>query len=820
MDSVSLLKNHVTSALPAVVRPHQLREFIQHYHTNFKVLSLDCFDTLIWRSVATPIDVFYDLQSSPVFKKYGITARVRRQAESLARDRKKLRNHSSEVTLTEIYRDGIDGLTSDDINELVSEELAIESKLCTAFQPVVELINIAKSCGLKVVIVSDTYFSVQQLKTLLALKLPNETLDAIDAIFCSCEYGRSKVNGLFQDVSARLGIDPSKILHIGDNPLSDVSGANKYGVIPCRLVAHSNEAAELLRMQNIASSFVDPTIRNERSIPNLYHALIAQNEKAKSDASFYLGYVTLGPILYAFGRYLLELTKKLTSEGKRIRPVFLMRDAYLPYKVCETIENESVGHLVRISRFSAYAASFRSVDDVENYLSTRMSAGHFEDYCRQLLLSEDLTAKILHQANNSDEPNAVFHAEIIKPAVVEQIISASSLYAERLIRHLKQTVDIQPNETIMFVDLGYTGTAQLKLEPILKSSLGVDVIGCYLISLTSGPASINHYGLLNSKKYDDNFLVMLVSYIALLEQLCTTAESSVVNYDENGFPVYTTVSMRDEQNSKLLSVQANCLQFIKDLHQENIDKPDQPDFEKIRDAAAMNLTRLLFLPTKIEVDYLSAFHFDFNMGSDDVVSLIDTTAGLDGLRKRGWLYSSKECSDKMRTNFSAEWRAAGMDLALTLMLQHRYHLEFALSDISHRKEKLSINVFQSGVKSTIPIDASPTYDGYFSLSIPIVHAAAVIGVQFGTLYHWVEVASAELIDIAHYNTAYESKSARIADPYFSLYELLPKQGGLYECVTPDSMLLFDPARDRNPAGSILRLIFRPTVKRMTTASEA
>jgi hypothetical protein len=97
--------------------------------------------------------------------------------------------------------------------------------------------------------------------------------------------------------------------------------------------------------------------------------------------------------------------------------------------------------------------------------------------------------------------------------------------------------------------------------------------------------------------------------------------------------------------------------------------------------------------------------------------------------------------------------------------------------------------------------------------IPIVQANAIIGIQFGALYHWVEVASAELIEIAKYNTAHESKSSRSADNCFSIYELQAKEGGLYECLTTNAMLMFDPSHDRNPTNSILRIIFRPIVKR-------
>lgn len=815
MDSVTLVNKHITSVLPPIVRPHQLCDLIQQHYHNYSVLSLDCFDTLIWRHVATPTDVFYDLQSTALFTKYGITARLRQQAESNARERKKLKVQSTEVTLNDIYRDGLEGLSQNDIEALINEELAIENKTCFAFQPVVDLINTAKKLGLKIIIASDTYFSKSQLTNLLRAKLPPETFAAIDQVFCSSEYGRSKINGLFKEIMDELHIHSSRILHIGDNQLSDVLGAKQLSISSCRLVAHTNETAELLRMQNIASSFVDPEIRNHRSIPNLYHSVLASHSNEKLEASYQLGYATLGPIMYAFGLYIINMLSQLTLEGKRPRPIFLMRDAFLPSQVCEAILNETIGERVRISRFSAYAASFRSVKDIETYLASRIASEHYEDYCRQLLLSEDLTKTILQKIKKAGNPSKAFYDEIMQPEVVEQIISTSIAYADRLIQHLQHQQPIQPNEILVLIDLGYSGTAQIKLESILKSAFGVDVLGCYLISLSSGPVSATHHGLFDHKNYDDNFLIMLVSYIALLEQLCTVSEASVIDYDDKGIPLNTNVVMESGQNNKLLSVQAHCIQFIKDIKKYELTL-DYLEFSKIRDAAAIHLSRLLFLPTKSEIDYLSEFHFDFNMGSEDVISLMNTKTGIESLCKRGWLYSAKECSDKMRTNFSAEWRAAGVELALTLMMQHRYHLEFAMNDISHRRETLAVTVFQSGVKSSLTIDAIPTYDGYYALIIPVVHSNAVIGIHYGALYHWVEISSAELVEIAKYNTAHESKSSRPADNCFSVYELQAKLGGLYECETTNAMLMFDPSHDRNPTNSLLRIIFRPIVNRVTT----
>src|SRR5262249_4525297 len=76
-----------------------------------------------------------------------------------------------------------------------------------------------------------------------------------------------------------------------------------------------------------------------------------------------LGYAAAGPIFYAFGRFILDEL----AATPRAKPLFLMRDAYLPQKVTAAIAGGSVGAPVSVSRFGAFAASFRSADAVERH---------------------------------------------------------------------------------------------------------------------------------------------------------------------------------------------------------------------------------------------------------------------------------------------------------------------------------------------------------------------------------------------------------------------------------------------------------------------
>src|SRR5690348_682596 len=108
------------------IRATDLLNTFEYYADQIKVLSLDCFDTLLWRKTAAPTDVFYDLQNKPMFKSLGFTAFMRMRSEANARTVKFFQKMTNEVQLKEIYRNFSPTLTEEELNTLQEEELAAE----------------------------------------------------------------------------------------------------------------------------------------------------------------------------------------------------------------------------------------------------------------------------------------------------------------------------------------------------------------------------------------------------------------------------------------------------------------------------------------------------------------------------------------------------------------------------------------------------------------------------------------------------------------------------------------------------------------------
>ena len=155
------------------------------------MLSLDVFDTLLWRKVPDPHNVFALLALRLIDEKAldrdldaGAFALLRLRAEELARARREESGRGVEVTLREIWQampdDVLAGATKDDALGL---EVELERSLLVPDLDILDLVIAAQEHGKRVVGVSDTYFSEAQLGQFLDVApLGAVSLDRVFAV--------------------------------------------------------------------------------------------------------------------------------------------------------------------------------------------------------------------------------------------------------------------------------------------------------------------------------------------------------------------------------------------------------------------------------------------------------------------------------------------------------------------------------------------------------------------------------------------------------------------------------------------------------------
>lgn len=196
------------------------------------VVSFDLFDTLIQRdALFCPKDLFYRVQAV-VEHRHAITLKdfvsTRVRAESIARVRARGRQ-SEETTLEDIYVEmaNILSLPSSFAEEMLHIELECERAALMALPDGKRLYDAAIRAGKTTVVISDTYLS----RVFLEEILMKAGFNGVHRVYASSEFGKTKHHGaLFGIVLKDLKCSPGRLLHVGDNPLSDATAALGQGL--------------------------------------------------------------------------------------------------------------------------------------------------------------------------------------------------------------------------------------------------------------------------------------------------------------------------------------------------------------------------------------------------------------------------------------------------------------------------------------------------------------------------------------------------------------------------------------------------------------
>ncbi|SDN55434.1 HAD family hydrolase [Geodermatophilus sp. DSM 45219] len=115
---------------------------------------------------------------------------------------------------------GLDGAAA---GVLADAEVEVDVEHLRPNRRLVDLLDGARARGVRVIAVSDTYYSTDDLTRILDAVVGHLP---VDAVYSSADLGSTKhAGGIFDLVAAAEGVDPSAIVHIGDDLLADVTRA-------------------------------------------------------------------------------------------------------------------------------------------------------------------------------------------------------------------------------------------------------------------------------------------------------------------------------------------------------------------------------------------------------------------------------------------------------------------------------------------------------------------------------------------------------------------------------------------------------------------
>ncbi|MDM7913939.1 MAG: hypothetical protein QUU85_01550, partial [Candidatus Eisenbacteria bacterium] len=301
----------------------------------YEILSLDLFDTVLWRMVPEPVDVHFlvarrlldggSIHDSSSIESY-VTERVR--AEERARKAKKT---TPEVTLAEIFAEFPAGyLRGISPAQAAEVEFEVERSVVRVDAGMAGLIGEARRRGLKIAFVSDTYFERRQIEALATIPA--------DHLILSCEHGLSKYAGLHRVLLERSRVAGDRILHVGNDYRSDVEGPGVFGIerfwyrkYPdpfTGMVGRELPRTYTLRRDLVSSSDLGLTTLRGRA---MFHC--GDDEHAAWGAG------VLGPIVCGFADWVVEKARSLGIE----RLLCLMREGRILKRVIDGAIDGPVG---------------------------------------------------------------------------------------------------------------------------------------------------------------------------------------------------------------------------------------------------------------------------------------------------------------------------------------------------------------------------------------------------------------------------------------------------------------------------------------------
>lgn len=283
------------------------------------ILSIDIFDTALRRISRLPTDVFLAMRpcvAAIVPAAAESFFEVRRLAERRARECAQTRG-LDDCTLAEIYNEIAKAmkLSETERDHLMQHELATETGLIYPDPDVLALFRKARSRGLRVVFTSDMYLPRSFLEELLA----KHGFDK-PRVFVSSETRRTKHSGsMYADVLKHAGTEAGRVLHIGDNPASDIHPPTACGLQTYHWIDSGSgttffsQAPDYCGPWNWLSCLFAGLARKQ-----------ALETHGDTDLWRKLGYEFIGPLYLAFVLWVM----KTAREDKVSRLFFLSRDGY------------------------------------------------------------------------------------------------------------------------------------------------------------------------------------------------------------------------------------------------------------------------------------------------------------------------------------------------------------------------------------------------------------------------------------------------------------------------------------------------------------
>ena len=610
--------------------------------TGASVLSIDVFDTLLWRAVPEPVDAFrligqaQDAAGHLTMPAEGFAA-LRADAEAAARRRGLRECGSSEVSLEEVYAELPPGAVGACLPEALAEvEVEVEISLTFPDLAVAGLArSLARDHGVRIVLVSNTYFSSTQLRRLLR----HDSLAELgaEAVFTSSEHRVHKGSGLYDVVLSTLGARGKDVVHLGDDAAADVAAAQRAGLHAVLLPRRPAPLPEVLAKEGVTGG--DPVSRRRAPLSGGAHdgGLTAIRAKAlrRDDAPagngrericWETGAGVLGPVFTGFAEWVRDRSAARADE------VFcLMREGAFLARLLDATVGPRVATLWTSRYVCAQAAVVEvSAPELETFLSRRRVPTVAAAAAGLGLHPAQLGAVGVHSDGRLDDPQLRrgFLDVLTREGELRALVAEHcARVRRRLVRHVVEVAGRDEGD-LLLVDVGWGASIQALLDRALRAeNIGLQTRGLYLMTndaatgrVLSGVAAEGYLGNLGAPE-------PLVRWVTrspeVLEQVCMPSLGSLRGFDDEGAPVTAPDVVPGAQQVERRAVQDGILAFQDEWRRYRpVLGAGQSVLREQRAMLQTILLRFVVDPTVDEAEVLGRWEHDENQGSDDAETVL------------------------------------------------------------------------------------------------------------------------------------------------------------------------------------------------------
>lgn len=521
------------------------------------VVSFDFFDTLVFRDVKVPKQVF-EIVSIQYQKIYGITlnnfVNNRVEAEHNARV-----SFNREVTLEEIYSFFPNTYSNITRKRLANLEKQTELQITIPNSEMLDILYYAKSIGKKVIIISDFYMGKEFIQAVL-----DKHNISVDNIFVSCDIGETKSEGnIYHYVTNQVNVEAHKILHIGDNYVSDYKNAIKNGFqsIWYERTIYKEKRYRFYNIENVNSDHVDCFISN-------------RIRAFSKEVDYADGYSVMGPMLFGFCNW---LHSEIIKEGIDI-VFFLSRDGKIIKSAFDILFDDIKTNYLYASRRALQVPSISSASDIDEAIGcvNLEDKATIERIFLKLGMSETWIRKFC-------ETHAIDSKQYINVRDLMQNDSAKEMLFHESFSEIKNNADYEKSTYLNYlhemnfrgkvaiVDIGWYGSMQEALLSLCGEN--VDIYGYYIgvDPFAERQKYLKMKGYLFDGKHNVNLRKIQAKFNPVFELIFSSNHGSVIRIDEEMQPIFN-----ENENTKnweiLGKYQAGALNFVRDFNCESATK--------------------------------------------------------------------------------------------------------------------------------------------------------------------------------------------------------------------------------------------------------